>query len=167
MPQIAAPKPAAGASRRPSTRRWVPAAAGSFVRTWGRPSDDPEIANARTTCAVMIESARGPRARGGHRRRSRSRSALHRSARPVALLGHHGAALLQDDSDSSPLRRIVAAAEAAGLEVGAFGGVPAVAEHLPAHGITCLVVATDLWLLGQGARGALSLARQLRRVLLR
>ena len=67
--------------------------------------------------------------------------------------------LLSDDSGSSPLRLITAAADASGLEVGAFGGEPTVAARFRTFGITCLAVATDLWLLAEGARSALAESR--------
>jgi 4-hydroxy-2-oxoheptanedioate aldolase len=70
-------------------------------------------------------------------------------------LGTTVEALLDDDSAGSPLRRIVAAATDHGLSVGVFAGSPAVAARFRAHGISCIVVATDLWLVAQGAVAAL------------
>ena len=64
-------------------------------------------------------------------------------------------AVLDDDSAGSPLARITAAAADHGLFVGAFAGFPADADRFAAHGITCLAVATDLWLLEAGAKAAL------------
>ena len=64
-------------------------------------------------------------------------------------------ALLDDDSPGSPLGRIIAAAADHGLSAGAFAGSPAVADRFRAHGITCIVVATDLWIVAQGAAAAL------------
>ena len=70
-------------------------------------------------------------------------------------LGTTVEALLADDSPGSPLARIMSAAAKNGLVVGAFGGAPAYAERFAARGITCLVVATDLWLLNAGMTAAL------------
>jgi 4-hydroxy-2-oxoheptanedioate aldolase len=156
VPQIEAPEQAAAAVAATYYPPLGSRSFGPFVRTWGRPGDDPETANARIRCAVMIESARALE-RVEEIAAVPGLSQLFIGPSDLSLsLGISVADLLQDDSESSPLRRIVAAAEAAGLEVGAFGGVPAVAEQFPAFGITCLAVATDLWLLGEGARAALS-----------
>ena len=69
-------------------------------------------------------------------------------------LGTTVEALLDDESAGSPLQRIVAAAADHGLTVGVFAGSPAVSERFRAHGINCLVVATDLWIVAQGADAA-------------
>jgi 4-hydroxy-2-oxoheptanedioate aldolase len=128
---------------------------GPLVRTWGRTAAQPEPANAAITCAVMIESA----------------TALEQVEAIAAVpgvsqlfvgpsdlslsMGTTVDALLADHSDDSPLARIVAAAEANDLFVGAYAGEPAVAERFRAHGITCLAVATDVWLVARGAEAAL------------
>lgn len=129
---------------------------GPLGRTWGVPGLDPEAANARTRCAVMIESARGLE----HVEEIAAvpgLSQLFVGPHDLSLsLGISPAQLLDDDSGSSPLRRIVGAAEAAGLEVGGFAGEPAMAARFRAFGITCLAVASDLWLLAEGARAALA-----------
>ncbi len=127
---------------------------GQLGRTWGRSEDAPEDANAATTCAVMIESA----------------VALDRVEEIAAVpgvsqlfvgpydlslsLGSTVDALLADAA-GSPLARIVSAANANGLAVGAYGGTPALAERFRGHGVSCLVVATDLWLVAAGAEAAL------------
>ena len=129
---------------------------GPLGRTWGRTPVEAQSANSETTCAVMIESA----------------AALDQVEAIAAVsgvgqlfvgpydlslsLGTTVEALLADDSDGSALARIVTAAEANDRTVGAFAGVPALAERFRARGITCLAVATDLWLLARGAEAALS-----------
>jgi 4-hydroxy-2-oxoheptanedioate aldolase len=129
--------------------------AGQLGRTWGRTAVEPEAANAATTCAVMIESA----------------VALDRVEQIAAVagvsqlfvgpydlslsLGTTVDGLLADDSPSSPLARIVSAAHANDLTVGGYGGSPVLADGFRAHGISCLVVATDLWLVDRGAAAAL------------
>jgi 2-keto-3-deoxy-L-rhamnonate aldolase RhmA len=128
---------------------------GQVGRTWGRTATEPEVANAQTTCAVMIESA----------------VALDRVETIAAVpgvsqlfvgpydlslsLGTTVDALLADRSNEGPLARITAAARANDLSVGAFGGNPDLADRFRAHGITCLVVTTDLWLVARGAKAAL------------
>jgi 4-hydroxy-2-oxoheptanedioate aldolase len=63
--------------------------------------------------------------------------------------------LVADTSDSSPLRRIVAACEAAGIIAGAFAGAPERAVHLREHGFDWVAVDTDTGLLALGASSAL------------
>jgi 4-hydroxy-2-oxoheptanedioate aldolase len=129
---------------------------GPLGLTWGRTATGSESANAETTCAVMIESA----------------AALEQVEAIAAVpgvgqlfvgpndlslsLGTTPDALLADRSDDSALARIVAAAEANDLSVGAYGGNPDMAERFRAYGISCLVVATDLWLLARGVEAALN-----------
>ena len=128
---------------------------GQLTQTWGRVAVEPEPANARTTCAVMIESA----------------DALNQVEAIAAVpgvgclfigpydlsltLGTTVDAVLDDDSPGSPLDRIITAAADHGLFVGAFGGAPTYADRFAARGVTCLVVATDLWLLNAGISAAL------------
>jgi hypothetical protein len=42
--------------------------------------------------------------------------------------------------------------------VGGFAGTPDLADRFRQRGITCVAVATDLWLTAEGARAALLLA---------
>jgi 4-hydroxy-2-oxoheptanedioate aldolase len=155
VPQVDSPAEAARAVAAtfypPQGRRsW-----GQLVQTWGQPSTDPEPANARTTCAVMIESAaaldqvEAIAAVPGV-------GCLFIGPNDLALtLGATVDAVLDDDSPRSPLARITAAAADHGLFVGAFGGAPAYADRFAARGITCLVTATDLWVLNAGIAAAL------------
>ncbi len=128
---------------------------GQLVQTWGQAAIEPEPANARTTCAVMIESAdaldrvEGIAAVPGV-------GCLFIGPYDLSLtLGTTVDAVLDDESPRSPLARITAAAADHGLFVGAFGGAPAYADRFAARGITCLVVATDLWVLDAGISAAL------------
>jgi 4-hydroxy-2-oxoheptanedioate aldolase len=116
-----------------------------------------EAANGSITCAVMIESA----------------NALLCAEEIAAVdgvdqlfigpydlslsLGTTVQALLDDDSESSPLGRIVQIASAYGRTVGGFAGTPELADRFRERGITCLAVATDLWVTSEGARAALRL----------
>jgi 2-keto-3-deoxy-L-rhamnonate aldolase RhmA len=70
-------------------------------------------------------------------------------------LGTTVAALLDDDSESSPLTRIVQAATTYGRTVGGFAGTPELAERFRERGISCVAVASDLWITAEGARAAL------------
>ena len=129
---------------------------GPIGRTWGRTTAGPEGANAEITCAVMIESAVAleqveaiavvPGV-----------SQLFVGPHDLSLsLGTTVEALLTDDSVGSALARIAAAAAAHGLVVGAFAGIPEVAVRFRDRGISCLAVATDLWLLARGVEAALN-----------
>ena len=155
VPQVDAPEEAARAVAAtyypPRGRR----SRGQIVGTWGRPDTAPEELNAATTCAVMIESA----------------AALEQVEAIAAVpgvgclfvgpydlaltLGTTVDALLDDDATGSALARILAAAADHGLFVAAFGGAPAYAARFAQRGISCLAVATDLWLLQAGATAAL------------
>jgi 4-hydroxy-2-oxoheptanedioate aldolase len=133
------------------SRSWGP-----LGLTWGRTATGPEAANAQISCVVMIESA----------------LALDRVEAIAAVpgisqlfvgpydlslsLGTTVDELLADDSEDSALARIAAAAQANQLNVGAYGGNPDLAERFRAYGISCLVVATDIWLVAHGAEAALS-----------
>jgi 2-keto-3-deoxy-L-rhamnonate aldolase RhmA len=70
-------------------------------------------------------------------------------------LGTTVQALLDDNSEASPVTRIVQAAAAHGRTVGGFAGTPDLADRFRQRGITCVAVATDIWLTAQGARAAL------------
>jgi 4-hydroxy-2-oxoheptanedioate aldolase len=70
-------------------------------------------------------------------------------------LGTTVQALLDDDSETSPLTRIVQVAAAYGRTVGGFAGTPELADRFRQRGISCLAVATDLWITNEGARAAL------------
>ncbi len=84
-----------------------------------------------------------------------SQPAVRRPVRPVAVTRHDRRWTARRRRRSA-LARISAAAKANDLSVGAYGGNPALAERFREHGISCLVVATDLWLVAEGARAALN-----------
>jgi 4-hydroxy-2-oxoheptanedioate aldolase len=129
---------------------------GQFGRIWDGAALTAEEANSSTTCAVMIESA----------------AALESVAEIAAVdgvdqlfvgpydlsltLGTTVPALLDDDSDASPLSRIVQTATAYGRTVGGFAGTPELAERFRKRGISCVAVASDLWITAEGARAALA-----------
>jgi 2-keto-3-deoxy-L-rhamnonate aldolase RhmA len=132
---------------------------GQLGRIWGAATLTVEEANNSTTCAVMIESA----------------AALEAVEEIAAVdgvdqlfvgpydlsltLGTTVPALLDDDSEASPLTRIVQAATAYGRTVGGFAGTPELAERFRERGISCVAVASDLWITAEGARAALLRSR--------
>jgi len=154
VPQIAA---VADAERAVAATFYPPVGGrsrGELVRTWGRAESAPAELNAKTTCAVMIESAEGLAAVEAIAAVP-GLGQLFVGPHDLSLsLGTTVEALLGDESPGSPLRRIVAAAADHGLSTGAFAGSPAVADRFRAHGFNCIVVATDLWIVEQGVAAA-------------
>ena len=67
-------------------------------------------------------------------------------------LGTTVQALLDDDSEGNPLARIVETAAAYGRVVGGFAGTPDLVRRFRERGISCVAVATDLWITAEGAR---------------
>lgn len=127
---------------------------GQFGRIWGGPTLTAEEANASITCAVMIESAAALLA-VEEIAAVEGVGQLFVGPYDLSLsLGTTVPALLDDDSDGGPLARIVQAAAAYGRTVGGFAGTPEVAERFRERGITCVAVATDLWITAEGARMA-------------
>ena len=128
---------------------------GQLQPSWGAPALDAAAANQQTTCAVMIESA----------------TALANVDAIAAVpgidmlfigpfdltlsLGSSVDAALDDTSAESAINRILSAAEANHLRVGAFGGDPATAQRFNQRGITCTAVANDGWIISHGAAAAL------------
>jgi 4-hydroxy-2-oxoheptanedioate aldolase len=158
VPQI---ESAAEAQRAVTATFYPPVGArsmGPLTRIWDGVTLTAEEANSTTTCAVMIESA----------------TALSRVEEIAAVdgigqlfigpydlslsIGTTVQALLDDNSEASPVTRIVQAAAAHGRTVGGFAGTPDLADRFRQRGITCVAVATDLWLTAEGARAALLLA---------
>jgi 4-hydroxy-2-oxoheptanedioate aldolase len=132
------------------TRSWGP-----LGRMWDGPTLSAEEANTSTSCAVMIESATAL-ARVEEIAAVEGVTQLFIGPYDLSLsLGTTVQALLDDDSNASPLRRIVQAASAYGRTVGGFAGTPDLADRFQERGITCVAVATDLWLIAAGARAAL------------
>ncbi|HKX13705.1 MAG TPA: aldolase/citrate lyase family protein [Propionibacteriaceae bacterium] len=128
---------------------------GQLVRIWGGATLHAEEANRSTTCAVMIESAPSLLA-VEEIAAVEGVGQLFVGPHDLSLsLGRAVQELLDDDSDASPLTRIVQAASAYGRTVGGFAGTPDVADRFRERGITCVVVASDLWITAEGARVAL------------
>jgi 4-hydroxy-2-oxoheptanedioate aldolase len=130
---------------------------GPLGRMWGGPTLTSEEANRSTTCAVMIESA-GALWQVEEIAAVDGVSQLFVGPYDLSLsLGTTVPALLDDDSESSPLTRIVQIAAAYGHTVGGFAGTPELADRFRERGISCVAVATDLWVTSEGARAALRL----------
>ena len=137
-------------------------------RSWGpartpytsTPSDAP-AANSSTACLVMVESA----------------AAVEQVEEIAAVEGIDGVflgpfdlalalgvplpELLADRSESSPLRRVVAACTARGLVAAAYGGTLARAQALHEHGFTVLAVAADDALFADANAALVARAREL------
>jgi 4-hydroxy-2-oxoheptanedioate aldolase len=130
---------------------------GPLGRMWDGPTLTSEEANRSTTCAVMIESA-GALWQVEEIAAVDGVSQLFVGPYDLSLsLGTTVPALLDDDSESSPLTRIVQIAAAYGHTVGGFAGTPELADRFRERGISCVAVATDLWVTSEGARAALRL----------
>jgi 4-hydroxy-2-oxoheptanedioate aldolase len=158
VPQI---ESAADAQRAVAATFYPPAGSRSWGQLgdiWGGDTMTAEAANRSLSCAVMIESA----------------DALLRVEEIAAVdgvdqlfvgpydlslsLGTTVRALLDDDSESSPLTRIVQVAAAYGRTVGGFARTPELADRFRERGITCIAIATDLWITNEGARAALRMS---------
>ena len=156
VPQIDTPEQAAQAVEAtfypPRGRR----SHGQLQTSWGAPTVGVADANQRTTCAVMIESATAL-ANVEAIAAVPGIDMLFIGPNDLTLsLGSSVDAALDDTSTESAINRILSAAEANHLRVGAFGGNPATAERFNQRGISCTVVATDGWVVWQGAAAALS-----------
>jgi 4-hydroxy-2-oxoheptanedioate aldolase len=131
---------------------------GQLGGIWGGATLTAEAANRSVSCAAMIESA----------------DALLRVEEIAAVdgvdqlfvgpydlslsLGTTVPALLDDDSESSPLTRIVQVAAAYDRTVGGFAGTPELADRFRERDISCIAVATDLWITNEGASAALRMS---------
>ena len=155
VPQIDTPEQAAQAVEAtfypPRGRR----SHGQLQPSWGAPMVDVADANQHTTCAVMIESATAL-ANVDAIAAVPGIDMLFIGPNDLTLsLGSSVDAALDDTSAESAIGRILRAAEANQLRVGAFGGSPTTAARFNQRGITCTVVATDRWIVSQGAAAAL------------
>ncbi len=155
VPQVDSPEQARAAVEAacypPLGRR----SAGQLAPTWGQPGTDIARTNDRVTCAVMIESAV---ALGCVEQIAAVPGVglLFIGPNDLSLsLGGTVDGLLDDRSPDSALDRILAAGQASGVPVGAYGGDPATAARFADRGIDCLAVATDLWVTAAGAGQAL------------
>jgi 4-hydroxy-2-oxoheptanedioate aldolase len=155
VPQI---ESAAQAQRAVAATFYPPAgerSRGPIGRIWGAPTLTTDEANRSTTCAVMIESAKAL-SNVEEIAAVAGVDQLFVGPHDLSLsLGTTVEALLDDDSETSPLARIVQVAAAYGRTVGGFAGNPELADRFRERGITCLAVATDLWVTNEGARAAL------------
>jgi 2-keto-3-deoxy-L-rhamnonate aldolase RhmA len=155
VPQI---ESAAQAQRAVAATFYPPAgerSRGPIGRIWGAPMSTVEEANRSTTCAVMIESATAL----SHVEEIAAVPGVDQlflGPNDLSLsLGTTVQALLDDDAESSPLARIVQVAAAYRRTVGGFAGTPDLAVRFRERGISCVAVATDLWITAEGARAAL------------
>jgi 4-hydroxy-2-oxoheptanedioate aldolase len=155
VPQIESAAAAAGAVAATFYPPLGERSMGPLVRMWGGATLTAEEANSSITCAVMIESATAL-ARVEQIAAVDGVSQLFVGPHDLSLsLGTTVQALLDDDSEASPLSRIVQTAATYGRTVGGFAGTPDIARRLQERGIACVAVATDLWITAEGARAAL------------
>jgi 4-hydroxy-2-oxoheptanedioate aldolase len=128
---------------------------GQLGGIWGGPTLTVDAANRSTSCAVMIESVAAV---------SRVEEIAAVDGVDQLFVGPYDLslslrttvqALLDDDSETSALTRIVQVAAAYGRTVGGFAGTPELADRFRERGLTCLVIATDLWITKEGAHAAL------------
>jgi 4-hydroxy-2-oxoheptanedioate aldolase len=155
VPQI---ESAAEAQRAVAATFYPPAGGrslGQLGSLWGGATMTAEATNRSTSCAVMIESADGL---------AEVEEIAAVDGVDQLFIGPHDLslsldttvqALVDDDSESSPLTRIVRAGVAYGRTVGSFAGTPDLAERFRERGISCVAVATDSWITSEGARAAL------------
>jgi 4-hydroxy-2-oxoheptanedioate aldolase len=155
VPQI---ESAADAQRAVAATFYPPVGARSWGQLggiWGGATLTHEAANRSITCAVMIESA----AALLHAEEIAAVDGVEQlfvGPHDLSLsLGTTVEELLDDDSDTSALTRIVQVAAAYGRTAGGFAGTPELADRFRERGLTCLAVATDLWVTSAGARAAL------------
>ncbi len=129
---------------------------GQLQPSWGAALVAPADANEHTTCAVMIESATAL-ANVDEIAAVPGIDMLFVGPFDLTLtLGSSIDVELDDTSDESAISRILRAAEANQLSVGAFGGNPATARRFNERGIPCTAAATDGWIVSQGVAAALS-----------
>jgi 4-hydroxy-2-oxoheptanedioate aldolase len=117
----------------------------------GGPTKAAAEANAATICAVMVETP-GAVEQVEAIAAVPGVDAVFLGPFDLALAyGTTVSELLADTSDASPLRRVVAACQAAGIIAGAYAGTLDAAVALRAFGFTMLAVTSDSGLLVEGA----------------
>jgi 4-hydroxy-2-oxoheptanedioate aldolase len=128
------------------SRSWGP-----FAGITGGATKAAAEANAATTCAVMVETP-GAVERVGAIAAVPGVDAVFLGPFDLALAyGTTVPDLLADTSDASPLRRVVAACQAAGIIAGAYAGTLDTAVALRGFGFTMLAVTSDSGLLVEAA----------------
>lgn len=131
-------------------RSWGPVAALS-----GQPIPTAAAANSTTRCILMIESALALK-NVADIAAVPGVSMLFVGPYDLALsLGTTVSELLDDKSDSSPFRIIIAAAAAAHLDVGVYAGTPELGKRFRDLGFDCIVPASDTSLLQAGIQSVL------------
>ncbi|BDI21871.1 HpcH/HpaI aldolase/citrate lyase family protein [Herbiconiux sp. L3-i23] len=138
------------------TRSWGPMSA-----YWGGAGEDAATANGRVTCNVMIETP-GALAEVESIAATPGVDMLFVGPFDLSIaLGTTHAELLADTSPESPLRRIVAAARAAGIRSGAYGGTLEAAAALYGHGFDDVAVVVDTAVLTAAGADSVERARNL------
>jgi 4-hydroxy-2-oxoheptanedioate aldolase len=148
---------AAAACRYPPAgeRSW-----GAWTTGYGTPASTAAEANARVTCAVMIETPSALE-RVDAIARTPGVDILFVGPFDLSLsLGTDHATLLADESPDAPLRRVVRACRDAGVRAGAFAGSVDAARVLRRHGFTWISVLTDTTFLAEAGADMLRRARE-------
>jgi 4-hydroxy-2-oxoheptanedioate aldolase len=157
VPLVDGPEQAAQAVR---AVRYPPEGARSFgplAAPYGSPADTA-AANRGNLLAVMIETAAGLAAVDAIAAVPGVDMLFVGPFDLSLALGTEVDALLADEAEDAPLRRVVAAAAAAGIAAGAFGGTPERARALAGLGFEYVAAATDVELVDLGVRAALRAA---------
>lgn len=128
---------------------------GPLTPLWARPTPDAAGANAVGRVWIMIETVAGLEAVEDLVAVPGVAGVLVGPNDLSLSLGIDQGAMLADTSSGSPLQRILAAARAAGVATGAFGGTHERGDRMIAQGYEWVVVGTDAAALDAGVRGAL------------
>lgn len=147
---------AAAATRYPpqGERSWGPLAAYR-----GEETTPPDQANARVSCAVMIETARAVADADAIAGTAGVDMVFVGPFDLAIALGTTVPDLLADHSTGNPLDAIVAACRRAGTHAGAFAGGMDAARALAARGFTTLAVAVDTQLITAAGSALVEAAR--------
>jgi 4-hydroxy-2-oxoheptanedioate aldolase len=149
---------AASATRYPplGERSWGPLAAYR-----GEPTTPPAEANARVSCAVMVETSRAIANLDGIASAPGVDMVFVGPFDLAIALGMDVPGLLGDRSDGNPLDAVVAACRRAGTRAGAFAGSLETAAALIARGFTTVAVAVDTQLITAAGRDLVDAARSI------
>ncbi|GGP81614.1 HpcH/HpaI aldolase family protein [Saccharothrix coeruleofusca] len=119
----------------------------------------PERANEDVLCLVMVETVRGLDAVADIAAVDGVDGIFVGPFDLSLALGLDPAELLADDSEDSPLRRVVSACRANGLVAGAYAGSVERAVHLRTAGFTMIAAVDDLAMIARSASEAAAAAK--------
>ncbi len=128
---------------------------GPIAPLWGRPAPTTAEANGRGRVWIMVETAAGLDVVDDLLAVDGVAGVLVGPNDLALTLGLDQDAMLADLSPESPIARIVAAARAAGVAIGAFAGGQERTAAMVAQGVEWIAVTTDSAALDHGARALL------------